>query len=535
MSDKDSKVSSPSQQEGTRDGSDYHRFLERLQANFAEHVARRQLFTTNASGLWEAFLAALPEDQRQTNNCTSCRRFVERFGHLVTLDETGTQRSPFWSEHSASSENFAAVQRLREMVENAHVNGVFLSSAPVWGTPVTGVWRHMAVSVPQANLFRPGLLSASQKMAELQEHHRCLNVALSEFQAGLLEQARVVLQADALTRSEKFIGVVEWLLARQRERTLPQGRNLIWKAVASAPAGFCTPRSSMVGTLLEDLAAGLPFETVKRKFDDKMHPLRYQRPQVAPSAGNIQQAEEAIAKLGLAPALERRFATLADVQLTWKPREEKPEKAGSVFGHLKPKEEPWSADLQLPGKTLTWVKFRDTVLPTAEKMELRVPTSSPAFSALVTAVHPDAPPLIQWDSPEQRNPVTWYFYHHPSTASSWCLSPGYVEILGVTMKPNTWSGDRFAHQGVGVFFILKGARDTRNDNLGLFPEFLRGDLHGVRATIEAFSRSRKLAIPEGEPLASGFMFTPAANPSWDLELRVTSKGAVAAYRLDRWD
>ncbi|HZH16553.1 MAG TPA: hypothetical protein VE057_19530 [Archangium sp.] len=535
MSGSDFKVSSQSQQVSTGDAPDYHGFLERLQASFTEHVAHQQLFTTNAAGLWEAFLSSIPEDRRQHNNCNNCRRFVERFGHLVTLDETGTQRSPFWSEHSATSENFAAVQRLRGMVENAHVNGVFLSSEPVWGTPVTGLWKHMAVSVPKALLFQPGLLSASQKMAELLEHHRCLNVALGEFKAELLEQARLVLQADALTRSEKFIGVVEWLIARQRERTLPHGRNLIWKAVASAPAGFCTPRSSMIGTLLEDLAAGLPFETVKKKFDDKMHPLRYQRPQVAPSAGNIQQAEEAIAKLGLAPALERRFATLADVQLTWKPREEKPEKAGSVFGHLKPKEAPGSTDLQLPGKTLTWVKFRDTVLPTAEKMELKVPTSSPAFSALVTAVHPDAPPLIQWDSPEQRNPVTWYFYHHPSTASSWCLSPGYVEILGLTMKPNTWFGDRFAHQGVGVFFILKGARDTRNDNLGLFPEFLRSELHGVRATIEAFSRSRKLEIPEGEPLASGLMFTPAANPSWDLELRVTSKGAVATYRLDRWD
>jgi hypothetical protein len=166
----------------------------------------------------------------------------------------------------------------------------------------------------------------------------------------------------------------------------------------------------MVGTLLEDLSAGLPFETVKKRFDDKMHPLQYQRPQAAPSAGNIQQAEEAIAKLGLAPALERRFATLADVQLTWKPRTDKPGKAGSVFGHLQPKDAARATDLQLPDRTLTWIKFRDTILPTAEKMELMVPSSSSAFSALVTAVHPDAPPLIQWDSPEQRNPVTWYFY-----------------------------------------------------------------------------------------------------------------------------
>ncbi|RKH63774.1 hypothetical protein [Corallococcus llansteffanensis] len=534
MSNKNPEVGSPSQQGDAPDGRDYQGFLSRLQASFEELVAHQQLFTTDATGLWEAYLTSIPEETRQLNNCASCRTFVERFGHLVTLDETGQPRSPFWHERLASAENFAAVQQLRGMVEKAHVNGVFLSSAPVWGTPEKGSWQHLAVIVPKARVFQPGLLNASQKRAEFQEHHRCLNVALDEFKPGLLEQARVVLQADALTRSEKFVGVVEWLIARQRERKQPHGRNLLWKAVASAPAGFCTPRSSMVGTLLEDLAAGLPFETVKKRFDDKMHPLQYQRPQAAPSAGNIRQAEEAITRLGLAPSLERRFATLAEVQLTWRPLTDKPDKAKGVFGHLKTKEE--ARVTELPDKTLTWVKFRDTVLPSAEKLELRVPSSSSAFSALVTAVHPDAPPIIQWDAPEQRNPVTWYFYVNPTPASSWGLSPGYVEVLGLTMKPNTWFGDRFAHQGQGAFFVLKGARDSRNDNLMLFPEFLRSDLHGIRATVEAFSRSRKLEVPEGEPLASGLMLTPPANPSsWGVVLRVTSKGAVATYTLDRWD
>jgi hypothetical protein len=103
------------------------------------------------------------------------------------------------------------------------------------------------------------------------------------------------------------------------------------------------------------------------------------------------------------------------------------------------------------------------------------------------------------------------------------------------MKPNTWFSERFAHQGQGVFFILKGSRDSRNSSLSLFPEFIRSDLHGVRATIEAFSKSRQLAVPEGEPLASGLMVVPAENASWDVVLRVTSKDSVATYTLDRWD
>jgi hypothetical protein len=534
MSSDDLKAHPSSHPAGFRDESGYPGFLDRLQKAFEGHLAQHRLFTTDATGLWEAYLAALPEEARQHYTCSACRQFVERFGALVTLDDQGIQRSPFWDERLATPLTFSAVERLRTLAEKARVNGVFLSSQAVWGSPVTGAWTHMAVRVPQAHVFRPSLLDAHQRMAELREHHRSLNVALGEFHAELLSQARTILRAEALSRSEKFIGVVEWLIARQDERKRPQGHNLLWKAVASAPAGFCTPRASMVGTLLEDLAAGLPFETVQSKFNAKMHPLQYQRPQAAPSAGNVQQAEAAIAKLGLAPALERRFATLADVHLTWAPAADKPAQARGVFGHLRTKEAR-SQELHLPSKTLTWVKFRDTVLPTAERMQLRVPSHSAAFSALVTAVHPGAPPLLQWDSLERRNPVSWYFYPNGSTASSWGLRPGDVEVLGVTMKPNTWFSDRFERMGQGVFFVLEGARDSRNSGLALFPEFLRGELHGVRATVEAFSQSRKLEVPGGQPLASGMMFTPAGNASWEAVVRVTSQGAVATYTLDRWD
>jgi hypothetical protein len=534
MSNNDLKVSSSPQPENPAE-SDFHDLLGRLQEGFEAQAGRQSLFTTDAADLWTVYLSSFPEAARQHHTCHSCRQFIERFGHLVILDDSGRPHSPFWSERVASPVHVAVLQRLRETVEKAHVNGVFLSSQRVWGTPVTGTWRHLSVRVPESLVFRPSLLDASQRMAEFREHYRCLNVALDEFKPEHLAQARTVLTADALTRSEKFIGVVEWLIARQGERKQSRGSNLLWKAVASAPAGFCTPRSSMVGTLLEDLEAGLPFATVKARFADKMHPLRYQRPQVDPSAGNIQQAEAAIAKLGLAPALERRFATLADVPLTWQPAEQKPDKAAGVFGHLRTKEAARALDLQLPNKTLTWIKFRDTVLPTAEKLELKVPASSSAFSALVTAVHPDAPPLLQWDSPEQRNPVSWYFYYSQRPASSWSLKPGYVEVLGVTMKPNTWYSDRFAHHGQGVFFILKGARDSQNESLGLFPECLRGELHGVRATLEAFSRSRKLDARAGEQLASGIMCTPSSDSTWNLTLQVTNKGSVATYTLDRWD
>lgn len=531
MTKKAAAASSQAQQVD-HDHSDYPAFLTNMQSRFESIVADMpQLFTVNTPNLWEVYLNEIPAAYRQHNTCNACRRFVEQFGNLVVIDAEGRLLSPIWHESDAAAENRQAVRTVRAIVESCKVNGVFVPETQTWGTPKTGDWTHMALIAPQSLVYRPGLLNASQRTAELLEHHRILNEALNAFKPQHLEQALTILQAEALSRSEKFVGVVEWLIARQAERKGPNGANLIWRAVASAPVGFCTPRSSMVGTLLEDLASGMRFEDVKRRFDAKMHPLSYQRPTAPPAAGNIKQAEEAFAKLGLSPSLQRRFALVADVQeFVWQPKAQETPAEGGLFGHLKAKDAPPVTELNLPAKAMTWTKFAATVLPTAEKVEVQVPYSG-SFGAFVTAADADAPPIIQWDREDQRNAVTWYLYPRGSTAGQWGVRPGYVEVVGITPQPNQWNGGP-TYIGEGVLFILPGAKDTGAPGLGLFPEFLRSDLHAVRSTIEAYSKGARIAEPEGQR-ASGLLMQK--NQSTTVTVRVTSKGATAVYTLDRWD
>jgi hypothetical protein len=62
----------------------------------------------------------------------------------------------------------------------------------------------------------------------------------------------------------------------------------------------------MIGTLLEDIEEGLDFGDVSRKFASKMHPLQYQRPQAAPSVGNIEESEKIVAKLSTGEPMGER-------------------------------------------------------------------------------------------------------------------------------------------------------------------------------------------------------------------------------------
>lgn len=520
---------------GNQADSGYDEFIRKINQRFLANAKDQALFTTDAAGLFEAFLASFPEDTRQYHNCNACRRFIEHFGGLVTINPEGIIAPAFWDEDDAPATYRAAVAAMARLVHRARVTGVFLTKETTWGTPVTGHWTHFAIHAG-AN-HRHSILSPHQAMAEKLEDYRNVRRALAEFPSKTVEQAVALLRSEALYRSEKVLGAAEWLLELHAALAASHNKdNVAWRAVATAPAGFCHPRSSMIGTLLEDIASGLSFDDASRKFTAKMHPLLYQRPQAPPSAGNIAQAEKLFEQMDLAPALDRRIARLEEVPKIWEPKP-KPEalSRGSLFGHLKAKGET-SAAMGVPPVKMTWEKFSRTVLSTAEMIELQITANTRRFITIVTAVNPDAPPILQWDLDSQRNPFSWYCWHGGASPEQYGLSHGWVRVLGITRLPARWgdSGDKFKHQGDGVILILDGARETRSAGLALFPECLRSELHSVRSTIEAHSRSRS---PQGfkEGSAVGYDLR-AGQSSWgDVVLRVKAGPLTSHYVLDRWD
>lgn len=524
----------------------------RIQARFLANLADggHALFTTDAGpSLFPAYLDAFgdPAD-RQYHTCHACRRFVETYGGLVVIDAGGRTRPAFWDESDAPDHYRPAVAAMARLVRRARVTGVFLSGEATWGIPIgpkNADWTHFAAEAPESLLYRNKLLTPGQAMAEKREDYGAVSRALAEFPAPLVRQALTLLESEALYRAEKVAGPARWLheLHEKREAVRGEGlaRNVVWRAVALAPPGFCHPRTSMIGSLLEDLAGGLGFETVSRRFASKMHPLSYQRPQVAPDIGNIAQAEKIVERLGIARSLERRFARLDEIEAIWRPKaaEEKVAGNGGVFGHLTPKGTarglPPSSIIP-PPLVMTWAKFSSAVLPNAERIELLIAPRPNHFAALVTAVHPDAPPILQWDREDRRNPVSWYLWQGGSRPEQWGLRAGeHRRVAAICRRPSHWGDARSDHQGDGVILLLEGARESRTDTgAALFPEILKSELHAVRATIEAYSRKASLgAVPDDA--ACGLVLGKGFGGSWDAVVRVHSGAGRLDYRLDRWD
>lgn len=498
---------------------EYNQFSAAVKESFLRY-SDYPLFVTNVD-LFDVYLNNIPEQYRQHYNCHCCRQFLDRFGSLVSVNDEGRLVPVMW-EFSVEGMFAGVVKAIKHALLRAKIVDTFQGGGlTVFGTPVTGEWNHLSA------VSRQAIKGVSRR-----EDYITVKRAIAEFSDAILDRALVLLRAETLYRGEKVLGQAEWLRSLHG---IPD--NLVWRAVSKAPEGFCHPRASMIGTLLEDLNSGLSVEDAGRKFAAKMHPLQYLRPSTLPSDQSIKQAEEVIAKLQAAGSLARRYLRPDEVKSIWTPRVETKKKSDGVFGDLLSGSNKESAKAGSP-VSITWEKFRRTVLPTAEKISYYSQAASNwnhPFTALVTAVNADSPPIVQWDSEDIRNPVSWYVYQGGSSLQSFGLSGVLHKVSAVALQPNQWvDEDKFGHQGCGAVFVIEGCGDTRNESLALFPEILRSEFHGVRKVIEAYSGNNKIQ-GIGEPMAAGILVQKRPGAQWNEHFFVESMGQKVLYKLDRWD
>lgn len=397
-----------------RTGDGYEEFSQQIQEQFAYNTSMgKHLFTTDVEGLFDTFLNALPEGEpRQHYTCHCCRSFVKRYGGLVVITEEGALVPVMWEEVVPDFFQ-AAVKAMRQKILKANVTGVFFSGEAILGTPEAGGFNHMHVAQPAAMVSNHLLRTAGQRMDEKRKDYQILRRSLAEFSLATIETALTLLQSEQLYRGERHLGVAEWFHEVYKTVTAAENEkvksNLIWLAVASAPAGFTHVRSTMIGTLLTDIQDGLSFDAVKARFAANMDPSKFQRAQVAPTAGGVQQAERMIQQLGLEDSLARRYMAISEIPaFVWRPRTVATAKkaAGGVFANVATKQKAAapSPAMTLPVTPMTWEKFQRTILPTADKIEVKAEQSN-RFAALVTAVHPESKNILQWN-----NRSSWYYH-----------------------------------------------------------------------------------------------------------------------------
>jgi len=534
----------------------YDRFLQKIQTRFRVNVPPGTpifVSSVDGDGLFEAYLSGFDPSERQFHNCRACRSFFKHYGNLGTIQEDGAFRPLFWSEEDAPAPYRHAMRRVVLSFSNARVVGLFLSTEAVWGTPESeeeGGWHHFSVTPYSSGRFADASgLTAEEVMASKKQEFQMLLAACDAYSHATVRHALDYVQGGHLYRAEKISDQLTWFANAHFKAwkavgsDVPNARrdNLLWLSVAFAPPNFAHVRSGVLGTLLNDIEADKPLCEVAENFKTKMDPLNYLRPKAAPKAGTVAQAEKLVDELQSQGSFSRCFATLRDIEVSiWKPTLGSPFKTspvvGGIFGGLAKVAYKRPEHNTSPGiKHITWVKFRDTVLPAAKQIFFFTSRGMfLPFVGLLTAASRMAPLLFQWD-----NPVSWYVYPGGSMPDQWGLNFNtYVDVRAITRKPCHWQEGICPNQSEGIIFILRECHDTRNPGLCIFPETLRADYHGVRSVIEAHSkRGRALGgCNTSGDKAAGVIFD-RSNDIWTGgRFRVLGRdGIVSFYELDRWD
>lgn len=456
-----------------------------------ERIIDGNIITVNGKGI---FLDNLPSD-RQEYVCNTCSRFMENYANVVSIDEHGTVKSIFFDEKAVPAFFKEAIKKCRLKVESSKIKNVFLSDENILGTVSNKsksghVYKHFHTY--NNRIFKKvGSTSNQEIAAKTQEFTMLLN-SLTEFSEDVVDKALAFINSGNLYRSDKVKEIVTWF---KNVHVRVNGANnktknlIIWNAVATAPIGFTYIRSSAAGTLLDDICNGYDSLTIMKRFAKIMDPLNYRRTTAEVSDGQIAIAEKAVSDLGVIPSFSRKYITEDDIMesgVVWYSSEvikkKTSKKAVGVFDHLKNSEKP--VDIDVPARLMTWDKFNRDILPNVAKLEYKVPVIG-SFCGLTSAADPEAPPIIQWDSVDDRNSVSWAFPSRPVKASEWNLTSGeLVEINKIVKSPNLWNSEHKKH-GNGIFMLISGAKDTRNLNGGgFFVEHLNSELTPYRHVIE---------------------------------------------------
>jgi hypothetical protein len=512
---------------GNLDNAEFSMYIHRIQIRFDNRFRKPTPLFKASVNVWPIFLQSIPVKDRQYHNCNCCKQFFEKYGSIVTIDDRGWHHSAIWNEADAPLYYRKAVNAMLTALNQSSVTSVFYSNECNWGTHRTDYWNHFAVKMPLAMICQNDNQTIQQTIAEKTEDFKMLRRALNRFSLKTATLALTIIESGQLYRSDMVLKHAQWFHELKTHEKDVKFENQIWNAVATAAPGACHVNSTMLGTVLEDVLAKKPFKQIKDAFARKMKPTEYMRPTKI-SSGNIDQAEKKFQQLGLAPALERRFARIDECELLWKPQTVK----SGIFSRIRTSQ---SFDMTGPSQAtvMTWEKFQQKVLPAALEIELMIPRSG-SFAALVTRVRDDDPPILRWDSMKRRNSVSLYMYSQGSPATQWGFSSSsiFIRVTGITLRPNNWHD---SYPPNGVVFLLQGAMDSMDSGLGLFPEILKSELHAYRSTIERFSNTGKVQGRE-QGSACGLCLNEQNLPgSWKQLLRVHSKNTIIDYVLDRWE
>lgn len=363
--------------------------------------------------LWQHYLGAFPVGtnpifrKRQEYDCSCCRYFIKHVGHVVGI-KAGKLVS-IWDDLSIPDGHpFKVVaDKMASYVRKLNIENIFLHPEAHLGVVRnaqmtdggTLTFDHFHLTLPSHCVKKQGIdtvLGDKRTTLELiQKGTEKITLDALNTVVDLIGQNSLYRGAENLTNVMEYRRMVQTaqnLSTRAKELYL-------WSLLATTNAGLLRLKNTSIGELLMALSEGEDLDVAVGKYEAMVAPTNYKRPTALVTKAMIERAKQQIAELGLAGALERRYATVNDVMVgnvLYVDRNTKRHLKGSVLEDLEPTKGTKIHDLKKM-ESMSIEKFIKDVLPGTTKLDVLVEnTHAPNFVSLIAPTDMEAKPLFKW-------------------------------------------------------------------------------------------------------------------------------------------
>jgi hypothetical protein len=389
----------------------FETFSKAVHDKFVE-LSKNELFiTVNGDELWQKYLVSFPEGTdsiyvtNSEHNCNCCKQFVRNIGPVVSIKDG--KMTSIWSGFSETLEypyNVVA-KSLDTLVINSPVRDLFRPTEPTYGAKVStkllnnGIvqkFNHLYGKVDKKHLSPTPDKAKGDYLTTTQVFVR----GLTELKPSALSQVLELIDSNVLYRGAEHRAAV---VAFQKVQTEFQGindtisrNNFVWENARNAAARF---RNTVIGTLVQDLSDGVELDVAVKSFESKVAPTNYKRTIALITPSMVTAAMKTLRSLDLEAAVERRFATISDVEVNnvlWVDGSVKPFMKGGVESILMSAANNQKVSND-KAQELSIHEFMSKVLPTASSMEMQFDNQHITNLVSITApIHKDSGQLFKW-------------------------------------------------------------------------------------------------------------------------------------------
>ena len=403
----------------------FNETAKRLSDNFTQIIgsgSKLTLFEVGADkdAFWQLYQSSFPAGTnpifrvRAEHDCACCRHFLRDIGLAVYIDDELNVHSIF--EFDAGNENYQVVMDALDAEVKAHpIRDLYISRSAHVGTAVSHdraedgsviTFEHFNLSLPRHLVVHRDDSTIDTRKAKYRDTRSVFKRSLDEISEDAIATVLELISAGSLYKGEEWAGPLVKFLAYKKSYSMLDDEKkelFCWKYTEAAGEVIGRIRNHSIGVLLTDISGDADLDEAVRKYESIVAPANYKRSKAIFTTKMLEEAQQAVEKLGCEESLPRRMATADDVtvnNILFCNRDAARRVTGSasVFDEMRasavtnPKQFNRVEEIDVE-------KFVGKVLPGAREVEVYMENRlAPNMVSLIAPVNKDAPSMLKWDN-----------------------------------------------------------------------------------------------------------------------------------------